>query len=130
MGRAHTLLHRNGVVRIQSDIRAGTRTDKVQTFQEKVAKVESILSGDSSSIDAKPGMSGKLSAKAQGVPIDAEGNQGQLAEQRGWKDKITEAVGLEQQKTDREVKVADVVTTPEVVGPGKVDGSWKGMLKE
>ena len=33
IGQAHTLLHENGVVRIQSDIRIGTRTDKKQGFK-------------------------------------------------------------------------------------------------
>ena len=38
-----TLVHRNGVVRIQTDMRIGTRTDKEEHFAEKVPKVESIL---------------------------------------------------------------------------------------
>ncbi|TVY51618.1 UPF0045 protein ECM15, partial [Lachnellula cervina] len=46
IGQAHTLVHQNGVIRIQSDIRVGTRTDKKQHFSEKVAKVESILAAD------------------------------------------------------------------------------------
>ncbi|KAM3073708.1 UPF0045 protein M15, variant 2 [Clarireedia jacksonii] len=48
IGQAHTLVHQNGVLRVQTDIRAGTRTDKSQTFSEKVEKVEKILkeSGD------------------------------------------------------------------------------------
>ncbi|KAI5952455.1 ECM15 [Candida jiufengensis] len=32
----HVLLHDNGVVRIQSDIRLGTRIDKVQSPQDKL----------------------------------------------------------------------------------------------
>ena len=36
-------MHRNGVVRIQTDIRIGTRTDEEEHFAEKVSKVESIL---------------------------------------------------------------------------------------
>jgi uncharacterized protein YqgV (UPF0045/DUF77 family) len=40
------MLHQNGVVRIQSDIRVGSRTDKKQGFQDKVDKVESLLKGD------------------------------------------------------------------------------------
>ncbi|KAG9243602.1 cell wall biogenesis protein-like protein Ecm15 [Calycina marina] len=47
IGQAHTLVHENGVVRVQTDIRTGTRTDKKQHFAEKVAKVESILAADS-----------------------------------------------------------------------------------
>ena len=43
IGQAHTLLHANGVVRIQSDIRVGSRTDKKQTPEDKVAKVEQLL---------------------------------------------------------------------------------------
>jgi uncharacterized protein YqgV (UPF0045/DUF77 family) len=43
IGQAHTLVHQNGVLRVQTDIRAGTRTDKSQTFAQKVEKVEKIL---------------------------------------------------------------------------------------
>jgi uncharacterized protein YqgV (UPF0045/DUF77 family) len=46
IGQAHATLHERGVVRIQSDIRVGTRIDKKQSFEDKVAKVESILSKD------------------------------------------------------------------------------------
>ncbi|KAH8671800.1 cell wall biogenesis protein-like protein Ecm15 [Tricladium varicosporioides] len=46
IGQAHTLVHQNSVLRIQSDIRVGTRTDKKQHFSEKVTKVESILASD------------------------------------------------------------------------------------
>ncbi|KAF5104212.1 hypothetical protein DV451_000820 [Geotrichum candidum] len=41
LGRAHEVVHEMGVVRIQSDIRVGTRTDKKQTPEDKV---ESVLS--------------------------------------------------------------------------------------
>lgn len=47
IGQCHTVLHQNGVVRIQSDIRVGSRTDKSQTFAQKVQAVEKILSADS-----------------------------------------------------------------------------------
>ncbi|CAG8977538.1 hypothetical protein HYALB_00008719 [Hymenoscyphus albidus] len=47
IGQAHTLVHENGTLRVQSDIRVGTRTDKKQHFSEKVSKVESILAQDS-----------------------------------------------------------------------------------
>jgi len=53
IGQAHTLVHQNGVVRVQTDIRAGTRTDKKQHFAEKVSKVESILAADVKSIEKK-----------------------------------------------------------------------------
>lgn len=43
IGQLHELLHENGVVRIQSDIRVGTRTDKVQKSIEKVNIVEQKL---------------------------------------------------------------------------------------
>jgi uncharacterized protein YqgV (UPF0045/DUF77 family) len=62
IGQAHTLVHQNGVLRVQTDIRAGTRwvrlvlllrartnktrTDKKQHFEEKVTKVQSILAAD------------------------------------------------------------------------------------
>lgn len=46
IGQAHSLLHANGVVRIQSDIRVGSRTDKKQTPEEKVAKVQQLLAQD------------------------------------------------------------------------------------
>lgn len=43
IGQAHTILHQQGIVRIQSDIRSGSRTDKVQTFEDKVKKVHELL---------------------------------------------------------------------------------------
>ena len=46
IGQCHALLHQNGVVRIQSDIRVGTRTDKSQTFAQKVEAVENLLAKD------------------------------------------------------------------------------------
>ncbi|KIX05903.1 uncharacterized protein Z518_03876 [Rhinocladiella mackenziei CBS 650.93] len=46
IGQAHTLLHEKGVVRIQSDIRIGSRTDKVQTMEDKVSAVEKLLAND------------------------------------------------------------------------------------
>lgn len=46
IGQAHALLHKNGVVRIQSDIRVGTRTDKKQSFEDKVTAVEKLLAAD------------------------------------------------------------------------------------
>ncbi len=46
IGQAHGLLHGQGVVRIQTDIRVGTRTDKRQGFGEKVKVVEELLARD------------------------------------------------------------------------------------
>lgn len=43
IGQAHSMLHANGVVRIQSDIRVGSRTDKSQTPEDKIAAVEKLL---------------------------------------------------------------------------------------
>lgn len=46
IGQCHAMLHQNGVVRIQSDIRVGTRTDKKQSFKDKVDAVERLLKED------------------------------------------------------------------------------------
>ncbi|KAF2646492.1 hypothetical protein P280DRAFT_525308 [Massarina eburnea CBS 473.64] len=46
IGQCHAMLHQNGVVRIQSDIRVGSRTDKKQGFKDKVETVEKLLGGD------------------------------------------------------------------------------------
>lgn len=46
IGQCHAMLHQNGVVRIQSDIRVGTRTDKKQSFEDKVEVVRKILEKD------------------------------------------------------------------------------------
>ncbi|KAK9456180.1 YkoF-like protein [Dipodascopsis uninucleata] len=43
IGKAHELIHKLGVPRVQTDIRIGTRIDKVQSFDDKVAAVEKIL---------------------------------------------------------------------------------------
>jgi len=43
IGQAHTMLHQQGILRIQSDIRVGSRTDKHQTFEDKIAAVERLL---------------------------------------------------------------------------------------
>lgn len=40
------MLHSKGIVRIQSSIRAGTRTDKKQTPADKVRVVEELLARD------------------------------------------------------------------------------------
>ncbi|KAH9825502.1 UPF0045 protein ECM15 [Teratosphaeria destructans] len=46
IGQCHSLLHARGVVRIQTDVRVGTRTDKAQGFEDKVAAVERLLARD------------------------------------------------------------------------------------
>ena len=46
IGQAHQMLHEKGIIRIQSDIRVGSRTDKAQTMQDKVSAVEKLLAGD------------------------------------------------------------------------------------
>lgn len=46
IGQCHSMLHARGVVRIQSDIRVGSRTDKKQGFADKVAAVEKLLEND------------------------------------------------------------------------------------
>lgn len=43
IGQFHETLHERGVVRIQSDIRVGTRTDKHQSPADKVRVVEEKL---------------------------------------------------------------------------------------
>lgn len=43
IGRFHEVLHEKGVVRIQSDIRVGSRTDKSQKPQDKIDVVEAKL---------------------------------------------------------------------------------------
>jgi uncharacterized protein (TIGR00106 family) len=46
IGQAHSLLHEKEILRIQSDIRVGSRTDKTQTMEDKVSAVNNILSKD------------------------------------------------------------------------------------
>lgn len=46
IGKAHAVVHERGVVRVQSSMRVGTRTDKSQTAEDKVKRVEDILSED------------------------------------------------------------------------------------
>ncbi|KAF1835643.1 hypothetical protein BDW02DRAFT_567819 [Decorospora gaudefroyi] len=48
IGQCHAMLHQNGIVRIQSDIRVGSRTDKKQGFKDKVEAVERLLKDDQS----------------------------------------------------------------------------------
>lgn len=46
IGQAHQLLHDQGVVRIQTDIRIGSRTDKKQSTKDKIDVVERMLAAD------------------------------------------------------------------------------------
>lgn len=46
IGQCHVMLHANGVVRIQTDIRVGSRTDKKQSAEDKVKAVEDRLAKD------------------------------------------------------------------------------------
>ncbi|KAL9585368.1 MAG: hypothetical protein Q9203_004269 [Teloschistes exilis] len=46
IGQAHTMLHKKGIMRIQTDIRVGSRIDKQQTFHDKVAAVNQLLNTD------------------------------------------------------------------------------------
>jgi uncharacterized protein (TIGR00106 family) len=46
IGKCHTMLHEKGVPRVHTDIRIGSRTDKVQTFKDKVDAVEKLLAKD------------------------------------------------------------------------------------
>ncbi|CCC12301.1 hypothetical protein SMACR_12112 [Sordaria macrospora] len=48
VGQAHAIVHQGGVKRVQTSMRVGTRTDKKQTAEDKVKRVEGILSGDQS----------------------------------------------------------------------------------
>ncbi|KAL4895090.1 hypothetical protein BDV59DRAFT_200342 [Aspergillus ambiguus] len=46
IGQAHTMLHRQGIVRIQTDIRITTRTDREQAMNEPVEKVSNLMESD------------------------------------------------------------------------------------
>jgi hypothetical protein len=65
IGQAHCLLHANGVVRIQSDIRVGSRTDKKQSPADKVAKVEQLLAQDEKDDDDEDGKAKAESKKGE-----------------------------------------------------------------
>ena len=73
IGQAHTLLHANGVVRIQSDIRVGSRTDKKQSPADKVAKVEALLAADGK--DEGEGKKGGQMTKKDGRYVMEEGKE-------------------------------------------------------
>lgn len=46
IGQAHTVVHQRGVLRVQSSMRVGTRTDKKQTAADKVKRVQDLLATD------------------------------------------------------------------------------------
>ncbi|KAF2454050.1 putative cell wall biogenesis protein Ecm15 [Lineolata rhizophorae] len=43
IGQAHSMLHASGVTRCHTDIRVGSRTDKKESYVEKVKAVERLL---------------------------------------------------------------------------------------
>lgn len=45
IGKAHSVVHKSGAVRVQTSMRVGTRTDKAQTAEDKVKRVQDILAG-------------------------------------------------------------------------------------
>ncbi|KFG78775.1 putative cell wall biogenesis protein Ecm15 [Metarhizium anisopliae] len=47
IGKAHAVVHQKGVVRVQSSMRVGSRTDKKQTAEDKVKRVEDLLGNKS-----------------------------------------------------------------------------------
>jgi len=46
IGQAHTVVHETGAQRVQTSMRVGTRTDKTQTAEQKVKRIEEILGND------------------------------------------------------------------------------------
>ncbi|KAK3322151.1 YkoF-like protein [Apodospora peruviana] len=46
IGQAHSLVHQTGVLRVQTSMRVGTRTDKTQTAAQKIKRVEDILAAE------------------------------------------------------------------------------------
>ncbi|KHN99467.1 uncharacterized protein MAM_02320 [Metarhizium album ARSEF 1941] len=46
IGKAHAAVHEGGVARVQSSVRVGSRTDKKQTAEDKVRRVEDLLGRD------------------------------------------------------------------------------------
>lgn len=43
IGKAHAVVHQTGASRVQTSMRVGTRTDKKQTAEEKVKRVQDLL---------------------------------------------------------------------------------------
>ncbi|OBT46852.1 hypothetical protein VE00_02011 [Pseudogymnoascus sp. WSF 3629] len=117
IGQAHTLVHKNGVLRVQTDIRAGTRTDKKQHFAEKVSKVEAILAAD---------VSTKAEGAAGGSHIDAEGNEGYIAGDA----KVGEPAAKAGTAKASEIESEGASPGGTQVGPGKVKGNWASLLKK
>lgn len=71
MGQAHQILHEQGVVRIQTDIRIGSRTDKKQSIQDKVDVVERILATESGSDQRQETLEEPGTRHTQGTTTDA-----------------------------------------------------------
>ena len=46
IGKAHAVIHQRGVVRIQSTMRVGSRTDKRESAENKIKRVEGLLAGE------------------------------------------------------------------------------------
>ncbi|EGO57604.1 hypothetical protein NEUTE1DRAFT_41138 [Neurospora tetrasperma FGSC 2508] len=46
IGQVHAVVHQGGVKRVQTSMRVGTRIDKKQTAEDKVKRVQAILSED------------------------------------------------------------------------------------
>ncbi|KAK4031795.1 YkoF-like protein [Parachaetomium inaequale] len=46
IGQAHSVVHQRGCIRVQTSMQVGTRTDKTQTEQQKVKRVEELLAKD------------------------------------------------------------------------------------
>ncbi|EEP78429.1 conserved hypothetical protein [Uncinocarpus reesii 1704] len=47
IGQAHSMLHKQGMVRVHTDIRVGSRVDKKETIEAKVKVVQDILARES-----------------------------------------------------------------------------------
>ena len=43
IGKATSAVHKSGAVRVQTSMRVGSRTDKTQTAEEKVKRVEDLM---------------------------------------------------------------------------------------
>ena len=46
IGKVHTMVHRTGVIRVYTNVRIGTRIDKQESMEAKVASVNAKLSKD------------------------------------------------------------------------------------
>ncbi|KAH6849787.1 YkoF-like protein [Chaetomium sp. MPI-CAGE-AT-0009] len=49
IGQAHSVVHQAGAVRIQTSMRVGSRTDKAQSAEQKVKRVQDLLAKDGQS---------------------------------------------------------------------------------